>query len=177
MRANPRLHAKPFSKLSLHCLAHQRLHAAASIAPASPELCPRGGRRWCWVDRLPAAQPSHRQGLFGIGIRMSLFPQLLSNQALHVGRHRHRVWLSHSLGVSQPIAFETTLWIRHLRLCPLGGHGTLCSFGGVLNPLWANRVCGVLGIKMTLLIGVKNPVGVDIGLDPLIHAGTVGRSR
>ena len=62
-------------------------------------------------------------------------------------RHRHRVWLSHSLGVSQPIAFETTLWIRHLRLCPLGGHGTLCSFGGVLNPLWANRVCGVLRIQ------------------------------
>ena len=30
-----------------------------------------------------------------------------------------------------------------LALCPLGGHGTLCSFGGVLNPLWANRVCGV----------------------------------
>ena len=39
--------------------------------------------------------------------------------------------------IHQPIAFETTLWIRHLRLCPLGGHGTLCSFGGVLNPLWA----------------------------------------
>ena len=53
----------------------------------------------------------------------------------------------------------------------------LLCIGGVLNPLWANRVCGVLGIKMTLLIGVKNPVGVDIGLDPLIHAGTVGRSR
>ena len=62
-------------------------------------------------------------------------------------RHRHRVWLSHSRGGSQPIAFETTLWIRHLRLCPLGGHGTLCSFGGVLNPLWANRVCGVLRIQ------------------------------
>ena len=104
---------------------------------------------------------------FVAAIGLTLLPQLLSNQALHVGRHRHRVWLSHSLGVSQPIAFETTLWIRHLRLCPLGGHGTLCSFGGVLNPLWANRVCGVLGIKMTLLIGVKNPVGVDIGVDPL----------
>ena len=25
----------------------------------------------------------------------------------------------------------------------------LLCIGGVLNPLWANRVCGVLGIKMT----------------------------
>ena len=38
-----------------------QLHAAASVAPASPELCPRGGRRGCWVDRLPAAWAGHER--------------------------------------------------------------------------------------------------------------------
>ena len=49
----------------------------------------------------------------------------------------NRIWLSHSLGLSQSNAFEATLWVRHLRLCPLGGDGTLCPLGGLRNPLWA----------------------------------------
>lgn len=34
----------------------KQLGVSISIAPASPEFCPSGGRRGCWVDRLPAAQ-------------------------------------------------------------------------------------------------------------------------
>ena len=73
--------------------------------------------------------------------------------------HRHRLWLSNSLGVSQSITFEATLWLRHLRLCPLGGDGPLCPLGGILNPLCPSRLrdglhgLGALGSHRHLLPG------------------------
>ena len=32
--------------------------------------------------------------------------------------------------------------LRHLRLCPLGGDGTLCPLGGILNPLCSTGAQG-----------------------------------
>ena len=63
----------------------------------------------------------------------------------------NRIWLSHSLGVSQSNAFEATLWVRHLRLCPLGGDGTLCPLGGLRNPLWAPHSWRLVDFGMPIL--------------------------
>ena len=43
-------------ELALPFVSSNQLGISTSIAPASPEFCPSGGRRGCWVDRLPAAQ-------------------------------------------------------------------------------------------------------------------------
>ena len=122
------------------------------------------------LDAAGVSKPPVRlgRGLNSVVVRLHSFWLIQVMRPVGVGAGIvHRVWLSHSLPsvCRPPIAFETTLWIRHLRLCPLGGHGTLCSFGGVLNPLWANRVCGVHGLSLhtfgvSAAVGHQHPVGL-----------------
>ena len=89
--------------------------------------------------------PRHRRR--GGSAPIKPFLKLVALLALDLGMSRdarwNRIWLSHSLGVSQSNAFEATLWVRHLRLCPLGGDGTLCPLGGLRNPLWAPHAFGL----------------------------------
>ena len=52
--ALPRLNAISFMLLPPSLLL--LLSSFFDLILLSPEFCPSGGRRWCWVDRLPAAQ-------------------------------------------------------------------------------------------------------------------------
>ena len=95
-----------------------------------------------WVTSLAAAAaPVFRSLGFDLRFSSHLPPQRPWRRSCHHRscrswcRHWNRFWLSHSLGVSQSNAFEATLWVRHLRLCPLRGDGTLCPLGGIRNPL------------------------------------------
>ena len=115
-------------------------------------------RTWGWPPifgwLMPLLTPvvRSRSGCWMAGCALSINLWRLVSIAVWTRSARwNRIWLSHSLGVSQSNAFEATLWVRHLRLCPLGGDGTLCPLGGLRNPLWAPHSWRLVDFGMPIL--------------------------
>ena len=114
---------------------------------------------WCvpLVTGASSSQSRHKVGVGkpllrpqGCALSINLW-RLVSIAVWTRSARWNRIWLSHSLGVSQSNAFEATLWVRHLRLCPLGGDGTLCPLGGLRNPLWAPHSWRLVDFGMPIL--------------------------
>ena len=101
---------------------------------ATTSLCAPGLVRRCPI--------SHR--LTGVAPFLVLFLNWFGTEAF--------LWSGRTLATLRHFPFEATLWLRHLRLCPFRGDGTLCPLGGILNPLCPHHV-SILSILLFCFFG------------------------